>query len=115
MLQRLNGPTVGVIKNFQGYAKAGLRWVTPAIVLPNGLTEQAIGNALAAVVVAGAVPGSRYCPPCLDVLEEGNKKLTEDLQAEEDKVNHLNKLKQKLEANLDEVGNCVLITQNCEI
>lgn len=36
--------------------------------------------------------------------EESNKKLTEDLQAEEDKVNHLNKLKQKLEANLDEVS-----------
>lgn len=35
--------------------------------------------------------------------EQANKELSEQLQAEEDKVNHLNKLKQKLEANLDEV------------
>ena len=36
--------------------------------------------------------------------EESNKQLSDQLQAEEDKVNHLNKLKQKLEANLDEVN-----------
>lgn len=36
--------------------------------------------------------------------EQANKELSEHLQAEEDKVNHLNKLKQKLEANLDEVS-----------
>lgn len=35
--------------------------------------------------------------------EEANRQLSDQLQAEEDKVNHLNKLKQKLEANLDEV------------
>jgi len=35
--------------------------------------------------------------------EEANKQLSEQLQAEEDKVNHLQKTKQKLEANLDEV------------
>lgn len=37
-------------------------------------------------------------------LEEQHKKTMEDLQAEEDKVNHLNKLKTKLEQTLDEVG-----------
>ena len=36
-------------------------------------------------------------------LEELQKKTLEDLQAEEDKVNHLNKLKTKLEQTLDEV------------
>lgn len=35
--------------------------------------------------------------------DENNKQLTEQLQAEEDKCNHLNKLKQKLEQNIDEV------------
>ena len=37
-------------------------------------------------------------------LEELQKKTLEDLQAEEDKVNHLNKLKTKLEQTLDEVS-----------
>lgn len=37
-------------------------------------------------------------------MDEGQKKTLEALQAEEDKVNHLNKLKQKLESTLDEVG-----------
>jgi hypothetical protein len=32
-----------------------------------------------------------------------NRKLLEDIQAEEDKVNHLNKVKNKLEQTLDEV------------
>ena len=36
-------------------------------------------------------------------LDEQHKKTLEDLQAEEDKVNHLTKLKGKLEATLDEV------------
>ena len=36
-------------------------------------------------------------------MDEGTKQLNEKLQAEEDKVNHLNKLKQKLESTLDEV------------
>jgi len=36
-------------------------------------------------------------------LEETIKKTQADLAAEEDKVNHLNKLKQKLEASIDEV------------
>jgi len=35
--------------------------------------------------------------------EESNRQLSDQLQAEEDKVNHLNKVKQKLEGNLDEV------------
>jgi len=35
--------------------------------------------------------------------EEINRKLTEDLQSQEDKVNHLNKVKTKLESQLDEV------------
>lgn len=35
--------------------------------------------------------------------EDMNRKVTEDLQAEEDKVNHLNKIKAKLEQNIDEV------------
>ena len=37
------------------------------------------------------------------MAEESNRSLSEQLQVEEDKVNHLNKLKQKMEANLDEV------------
>ncbi len=37
--------------------------------------------------------------------EEQNKKLSEDLAAEEDKCNHLNRQKQKLEGQLDE-GQC---------
>lgn len=37
-------------------------------------------------------------------LEEAQKKTLDDLQAEEDKVNHLNKLKNKLEQTLDEVS-----------
>jgi myosin heavy chain 6/7 len=37
--------------------------------------------------------------------EEVNRKLTEDLQAEEDKVNHLNKIKAKLESSLDDLEN----------
>lgn len=37
-------------------------------------------------------------------LEETNKKTQEDLQATEDKLNHMGKLKQKLEATLDEVN-----------
>lgn len=37
-------------------------------------------------------------------MDEGTKQLNEKLQAEEDKVNHLNKLKQKLESTLDEVS-----------
>ena len=36
-------------------------------------------------------------------MEELQKKTLEDLQAEEDKVNHLSKLKTKLEQTLDEV------------
>ena len=40
--------------------------------------------------------------------EESNRQLSENLQAEEDKVNHLQKLKQKLEANLDEVSKNML-------
>jgi len=36
-------------------------------------------------------------------LEEQNSKTTEQLQAEEDKVNHLTKLKTKLEQTLDEL------------
>lgn len=35
--------------------------------------------------------------------DELQKKTMEDLQAEEDKVNHLSKLKTKLEQTLDEV------------
>lgn len=35
--------------------------------------------------------------------EEINRKLTEDLQSQEDKNNHLNKVKAKLESQLDEV------------
>ncbi len=35
--------------------------------------------------------------------EDTNRKITEDLQSEEDKVNHLNKIKAKLEQNIDEV------------
>lgn len=34
---------------------------------------------------------------------ENLRKTQEDLQAEEDKCNHLNKLKQKLEQNIDEL------------
>jgi myosin heavy chain 6/7 len=37
-------------------------------------------------------------------LEETLKKTQSDLAAEEDKVNHLNKLKQKLEGQIDEVS-----------
>ena len=36
-------------------------------------------------------------------MDEAHKKTLEDLQKEEDKVNHLNKVKQKLEQTLDEV------------
>lgn len=36
-------------------------------------------------------------------MDEQNKKTSDALQAEEDKCNHLNKLKQKLEQTLDEV------------
>ncbi len=36
--------------------------------------------------------------------EEVNRKLTEDLQAEEDKMNQLNKTKYKVEQNLDGVS-----------
>ena len=32
-----------------------------------------------------------------------NQRLTEELQAEEDKVNHLNKVKTKLEQTIDEL------------
>lgn len=42
--------------------------------------------------------------------EEINRKLQEDLQGEEDKVNHLNKVKAKLEQTLDEVRNVVVKT-----
>lgn len=41
-------------------------------------------------------------------MDESSKQLNEKLQAEEDKVNHLNKLKQKLESTLDEVGFCIV-------
>ena len=41
-------------------------------------------------------------------MEEQQKKTMEDLQAEEDKVNHLNKLKAKLEQTLDEVRTVAL-------
>merc|ERR1719285_522753 len=34
-------------------------------------------------------------------MEEGNRKAADDLQAEEDKVNHLSKVKAKLENNLE--------------
>lgn len=37
------------------------------------------------------------------MAEETNRNLSEQLQAEEDKVNHLSKIKQKMEANMDEV------------
>lgn len=37
-------------------------------------------------------------------MDEAHKKTTSDLQKEEDKVNHLNKIKQKLESTLDEVS-----------
>lgn len=37
-------------------------------------------------------------------MEEVIRKAQEDLQAEEDKVNHANKVKAKLESALDEVG-----------
>ena len=37
-------------------------------------------------------------------LDENLRKTQDDLQAEEDKCNHLNKLKQKLEANIDDVS-----------
>jgi hypothetical protein len=33
--------------------------------------------------------------------EDVNRKLTEDLQAEEDKINHVNKIKAKLEQSID--------------
>ena len=36
-------------------------------------------------------------------MDEAHKKTLDDLQKEEDKVNHLNKVKQKLEQALDEV------------
>ena len=36
-------------------------------------------------------------------MDDGNKKLMDDLQSEEDKCNHLNKLKQKLEHQIDEL------------
>ena len=36
-------------------------------------------------------------------MDVNNQKLTDDLQAEEDKCSHLNKLKQKLEHQLDEL------------
>jgi prefoldin subunit 5 len=42
-------------------------------------------------------------------MEESHKKTLEDLQKEEDKVNHLNKLKQKLEQTLDEVSSRIYI------
>ena len=35
--------------------------------------------------------------------EEINRKLMEDLQSEEDKTNHTNKVKQKLESTLDDL------------
>ena len=35
--------------------------------------------------------------------EEINRKLMEDLQSEEDKTNHTNKIKQKLESTLDDL------------
>jgi hypothetical protein len=38
-------------------------------------------------------------------MEETNQKTLEQLQQEEDKVNHLNKVKSKLEQTLDEVRN----------
>ena len=44
--------------------------------------------------------------------EENLKKTQEDLQAEEDKCNHLNKLKQKLEGNIDDVS-LIFITVTC--
>lgn len=37
-------------------------------------------------------------------MDEDHKRTLEALQKEEDKCNHLNKLKQKLEATLDEVS-----------
>lgn len=42
-------------------------------------------------------------------MDESHKKTLEDLQKEEDKVNHLNKLKQKLEQTLDEVSSRIYI------
>jgi len=44
--------------------------------------------------------------------EEVNKKLTEDLQAQEDKYNHLNKVKAKLEGQLDEVRLVCSLSKN---
>ena len=45
-------------------------------------------------------------------LDDVNKKTQEDLAAEEDKVNHLNKLKQKLEQNIDEVGTIIIVVDD---
>ena len=45
-------------------------------------------------------------------LEETNKKTQEDLQATEDKLNHMSKLKQKLEATLDEVRHYCLASRH---
>ena len=37
------------------------------------------------------------------MLAEGRQKVEEDLQASEDKANHLNRVKAKLEQSLDEI------------
>lgn len=42
-------------------------------------------------------------------MDESHKKTLEDLQKEEDKVNHLSKLKQKLEQTLDEVSVLIIV------
>lgn len=47
--------------------------------------------------------------------EESNRQLSDQLQAEEDKVNHLNKVKQKLEANLDEVYYTVSVNHYLQV
>jgi len=38
---------------------------------------------------------------------ESNQKTGEELQAAEDKINHLNKVKAKLEQTLDELEDCI--------
>jgi len=48
-------------------------------------------------------------------LEETIKKTQADLAAEEDKVNHLNKVKQKLESQIDEVNmHCLITLTDCQ-
>lgn len=43
-------------------------------------------------------------------FDEGLNKAHENLQAEEDKANHLAKLKVKLEHSIDEVSGCIVVS-----